>query len=127
MAVVFMCVSLFEKNNKDYLEIWLESDGVYKEYEFEVRNWELIGLPRETKLSNIFKHFPINNVYTLGQENKYRIEHFFPGLDVCDVLHVTQNVDIEEDWDDECPNHPNRPLECAKCIVKNLARWWYRD
>ena len=85
----------------------MQTDGGYRNYEFEVRNWELIALPRETKISNIFKNFPINNIYTLGQENKFHIEHFYPGLDICEVFHVIKNIDILQDLDDKCPNHPN--------------------
>ena len=127
MALVFMAATFFEKQNNDYLEICMECEERYRYYEFEVKNWELIGLPKETCISDIFQNFPINNIYTIGQENKFRISHFFPGLAVYDILEMTQNFDIEEDWDDECPNHPNRPNECAKSLVKNVVRWWYRQ
>ena len=42
----------------------------------------------------------------MGERIRDLLSHFFLGLAFYDVLDMDQNIHIEEDWDNECLNHP---------------------
>ena len=57
MVLVFIYLSVFQKEMKEYVETYLEHNGEYKEYEFRLNQFELVGLKKETCIFHIFKTF----------------------------------------------------------------------